>query len=44
MSVLTNGKEKFDCITQERKLKLEDISVEEKILPQFHLKLLRKIV
>ena len=35
---------KFDCIIKERKSKLKDIDVEAKLLPQFHLKPLRKLI
>ena len=44
MSVLTNGKVKFDCITEERNLQLEVIDVEAKLLPKFHLNQLRKLI
>ena len=44
MSVLTNGKVKFDCITKARKLQLQNIDVEAKLLPRFHLKLLKKLI
>ena len=44
MSVLTNGKVKFDFITKEGKLQLEDIDVEAIRLPRFHLKPLRKLI
>ena len=44
MSVLTNGKVKFNCITKERKLQLEDTDVEAKCLPWFNLKPLRKFI
>ena len=33
MSVLTNGKVKFDCTTKEQKLQLEDIDVEANFCP-----------
>ena len=44
MSVLTNGKVKFDFITKEGKLQLEDIDVEAILSPWFHLKPLRKLI
>ena len=44
MSVLTNGKVKFDFITKEGKLQLEDIDVDTILLPWFHLKPLRKLI
>ena len=43
-SVLTNRKVKFDCITKERKLQLEDIDVEAKLLHRFYFKPLRKLI
>ena len=44
MSVLTNGKVKFGCITKEQKLQLEDINVDVKLFRRFHLKPLRKLI
>ena len=44
MLVLTTRKVKFDCMAKERKLKLEDIDVEAKLLPRFHLNPLRKLI